>query len=145
MIPSATYRLQLSPAQDFAAARALVGYLDALGVGAADARALNAVAVVSVPRSSLAFDVFHALAFDAFHALAFAALGVGAVDARAFNPVAVARFAVAFAPRLCSCSSCSLRSRSTRLRSPGSRSCLTRAHSTPSGLSCVQRTRVRPP
>ncbi|PVZ12116.1 malto-oligosyltrehalose synthase [Actinomycetospora cinnamomea] len=34
MIPSSTYRLQLSPEQDFAAARELVGYLDALGVGA---------------------------------------------------------------------------------------------------------------
>jgi len=32
-IPTSTYRLQLSPAQDFAAARDLVGYLDALGVG----------------------------------------------------------------------------------------------------------------
>ncbi|MEJ2860011.1 malto-oligosyltrehalose synthase [Actinomycetospora flava] len=33
-LPSSTYRLQLSPAQDFAAARDLVGYLDGLGVGA---------------------------------------------------------------------------------------------------------------
>ena len=33
-IPTSTYRLQLSPTQDFAAAADLVGYLDALGVGA---------------------------------------------------------------------------------------------------------------
>ncbi|MHC1562751.1 malto-oligosyltrehalose synthase [Actinomycetospora sp. C-140] len=33
-VPPSTYRLQLSPAQPFAAARELVGYLDALGVGA---------------------------------------------------------------------------------------------------------------
>ena len=33
-IPASTYRLQLSPAQDFAAARGLVGYLESLGVGA---------------------------------------------------------------------------------------------------------------
>ncbi|HWN26270.1 MAG TPA: malto-oligosyltrehalose synthase, partial [Actinomycetospora sp.] len=32
-IPTSTYRLQLSPEQPFAAARDLVGYLDALGVG----------------------------------------------------------------------------------------------------------------
>lgn len=34
LVPRSTYRLQLSPAQDFAAARDLVGYLDDLGVGA---------------------------------------------------------------------------------------------------------------
>ncbi|GAA4861439.1 malto-oligosyltrehalose synthase [Actinomycetospora straminea] len=34
MIPPSTYRLQLSPAQPFADARDLVGYLDGLGVGA---------------------------------------------------------------------------------------------------------------
>ncbi|GAA4770829.1 malto-oligosyltrehalose synthase [Actinomycetospora chibensis] len=33
-IPASTYRLQLSPAQDFAAARGLVDYLESLGVGA---------------------------------------------------------------------------------------------------------------
>src|SRR4051812_16419952 len=33
-LPASTYRLQISPEQDFAAARDLVAYLDALGVGA---------------------------------------------------------------------------------------------------------------